>query len=31
MLTQIRKLINEGLDADTAIEEGALTRFRLAS
>jgi len=27
MLTQIRKLIDEGRDPGTAIEEGALTRF----
>ena len=28
MLTQIRKLIEEGTDSKTAIREGALTRFR---
>ncbi|MFN5720432.1 MAG: efflux RND transporter permease subunit, partial [Bradyrhizobium sp.] len=28
MLTQIRKLIEDGTDAKTAIREGALTRFR---
>jgi heavy metal efflux system protein len=28
MLTQIRKLIEEGTDPKTAIQEGALTRFR---
>ena len=28
MLTQIRKLIDDGHDAKSAIEEGALTRFR---
>jgi heavy metal efflux system protein len=28
MLTQIRKLIEEGTDTKTAIQEGALTRFR---
>jgi cobalt-zinc-cadmium resistance protein CzcA len=28
MLTQIRKLIGEGMESKTAIQEGALTRFR---
>src|SRR6266700_6100126 len=28
MLTQIRKLIEEGAESGTAIQEGALTRFR---
>lgn len=28
MLTQIRKLIGDGIDPKTAIREGALTRFR---
>jgi cobalt-zinc-cadmium resistance protein CzcA len=28
MLTQIRKLVEEGVDAQTAIRDGAMTRFR---